>query len=75
MTTIQKRCYEFVKVTQFKNNCIYDENETLETAYTKAVAGKDNGVEGMNKLMPTSTDMEKWLDYFFFCYLLYRHCK
>ena len=72
---VNKRCLEFVRTTNYKNNCVYEKNETIETAYAKAMDGLDNGVSGMQQLMPESTDMEKWMDYFFFCYLLYRHGK
>jgi len=75
MAMVHKRCLEFVKTTKFKDNCKYSGNETIETAYGKAMAGLDNGVSGMKQLMPKGTDMEEWMDYFFFCYLLYRHCK
>ena len=75
MTMVHKRCAEFVKITKYKNNCVYASDETLSSAYEKAMNGYDNGVIGMKQLMPGCTDMETWLDYYFFCFLLYRHCK
>ena len=72
---VHRRCLEFVKTTNFKNNCVYDENENLETAYAKIMKGLDNGTKGMLQLMPKNTDMTQWMEYFTFCYLVYRHCK
>ena len=72
---IQTRCLEFVKTTRFKCNCDYSDEETVESAFDKAMGGFDNGINGMAKIMPNGTDMKEWLDYFFLCYYLYRHCK
>ena len=72
---VQRRCLEFVRITKFKNNCVYEDGETIESAYEKALSGLDNGVLGMQKLMPEGSDIEKWLDFFFFCYLMYGRCK
>lgn len=72
---VHKRCLEFVKTTKYKNNCVYAENEDIESAYAKAMEGLDGGVTGVKSLMPEGTDMEQWLDYYFFLYLMYRHCK
>ena len=73
MSAIQMRCWDFLHKIRYKNNIIYSEEETTETAFEKAVIGNDAGKMGLLKLMPESTNTEDWYNYLFLLYCLY--CK
>ena len=57
--------------TRYKNNVAYSENETIESAYNKAIEGNDAGITGMQQLMPQSTSIRQWMNFLVLCYLLY----
>ena len=59
MTVIQRRCWEFMGTTRYKNDVVYSGDETIESAYEKAVEGHDVGVRGMNQIMPESTRIRR----------------
>ena len=71
ITVIQRRCWEFMTTTRYKNNVAYSENETIESAYNKAIEGNDAGITGMQQLMPQSTSIRQWMNFLVLCYLLY----
>ena len=71
MSVIQQRCWNFIQSTRYKNNTVYSEDETIESAYAKAQEGQDAGYNGMTQIMPTSTNFTEWLNFLFLCYYLY----
>ena len=71
MSVIQRRCWEFMGTTRYKDDIVYSADETIESAYEKAVEGHDAGVRGMNQVMPESTRIRPWMNFLVLCYLLY----
>ena len=71
MSFIQRRCWEFMNATRYRNNVVYCDDETIESAYQKGLQGQDAGISGMNKLMPESTHIKEWFDFMFLCYFFY----
>ena len=71
LASTQRRCWEFINASTFKNNISYKSDETIQSAYQKGLAGQDAGITGLTTLMPQSTNLKEWFDFLFLTYFFY----